>query len=642
MLAEILRELQELRAERRAGDPDARWMRLVLDNALDAITIVDPDGTIRYANHMAGRGDPTKLVGHNTLDLVPAAARTRWRDLLRSVVDTGETKTCELESVSGYAWYARLVPIKEAGRVTSILNISTDLTPLREAERELHRTEQDLGMALEAARVGLWRWNIARDELVWDQASRELFRYEGDAPLTIADYLGCVHPEDRARVSKALDHARATGEWQHVEHRVAPRDSDETRWLLARARVLTNDRGEMTDILGAAVDITTVKSLEFQLRQSQKLEAVGQLAGGIAHDFNNLILVINLSAQAAELDPSEAESSLASIRHAADRAAALARQLLAFSHRHEFTISAIDVNASIESTLRLLRRVLPETIRVDFVPEHDLLPAQADAGGLEQILTNLCINARDAMERGGRLTIATANVVVDDRYRDSHPWAQPGPYVQISVTDTGAGMSSTVHNRIFEPFFTTKEAGRGTGLGLATVYGIIKQFHGIIDVDTTVGHGTTFKVFLPSARQHPLDEEAALPGVMTGGTETLLLAEDEQIVRDVLSQLLRRAGYSVITATDGDKALATFRDHRAEISLVLLDLVMPRMAASDALEEILQTDPEMPIILSSGYADAQALAGSTREGMVLLHKPFDAGELLQAVRSAIDRRNVQR
>jgi two-component system cell cycle sensor histidine kinase/response regulator CckA len=638
VLAEILTELRALRAEQRGGDPDARWMRLVLDHAPDAITVLDPHGVVLYANHLASRGDPQQVIQRDSAELIPDESRARWRAVLRGVAESGRADSCEIESISGYVWYTRLVPITHDGSVTSILCIGTDRTDQRRAERELRRTEEDLRMALEASKVGLWRWNVERDEFVWDAASRALFEPERVGPLRIADYLRHVHPEDRPRVAAALERARTTARWEHMEHRSTPSEDGETRWVLARGRAVTNERGEVTDILGASVDITRVKNLEQQLRQSQKLEAIGQLAGGIAHDFNNLILTIDLNADIAARDTTERDRSLENIRLAAERAAALTKQLLAFGRRQAYTMSAIDVQATIEDTLRLLRRVLPETIQIDFIPAQSLPRAQADRSGLEQILTNLCLNARDAMPNGGRLTIEVENVLVNGTYQESHPWAQPGRYVLLVVSDTGCGMAPEVRDRIFEPFFTTKEPGMGTGLGLSTVYGIVKQHDGMIHVYTELGRGTTFKVYLPVAERSAAEVRPKITSEPPGGTETILVVEDEPMLREIVSRVLERAGYTIITAADGEEAFTEFCAHRGEIALVLLDSVMPRKSGVEALKEIRSVDPDVPVILSSGYTDAWAAIEPSLEGVPLLEKPYDPDELVRVVRLAIDRR----
>jgi signal transduction histidine kinase len=385
-----------------------------------------------------------------------------------------------------------------------------------------------------------------------------------------------------------------------------------------------------------------VASLEEQVRVAQKMEAVGLLAGGVAHDFNNLLQVIQ-GYTAIAIDsmtaPPERRSSLDQVRAAGERAAQLTQQLLAFGRQQTLQKIDLDLNVVIQQLLRMIRRVIGEQITVDFIPGHELGNVNADQAQMDQVLLNLCLNSRDAMPNGGRITIETENVLVNGSFRESHPWAKPGRYVLVTVSDNGCGMDRETVARIFEPFFTTKPKEKGTGLGLAVVYGVVKQHEGMIHVYSEPGKGTTFKIYVPIVTRSAASigpKHAPPPGT---GTETVLLAEDEQMVRELAQRILSKAGYRVLIAKDGAEACALFALHAQEISLVILDVVMPQLGGRDTYERLVRQRPGIPVIFCSGYAgsalSADALGNS---GAKLLAKPYGADELLGCVRTVLDNR----
>ncbi|MBI4676741.1 MAG: response regulator [Elusimicrobia bacterium] len=377
-----------------------------------------------------------------------------------------------------------------------------------------------------------------------------------------------------------------------------------------------------------------------QFRQSQKLEAVGRLAGGVAHDFNNLLTTIMgnceflLEATAAG-DPKRKD--LEEIRAAGQKAAALTRQLLAFSRKQILQLKVLDLNAVVADSERLLRRLIGEDIALRVAMGKDLPPIKADPGQIEQVVMNLAVNARDAMPRGGKLTIATSNYVVDENHPRVEFDVKPGPHVMLSVSDTGCGMDETVRPRIFEPFFTTKELGKGTGLGLSTVYGIVKQSAGCVCVQSRPGEGTTFKICFPAASgpAEPLAKEAAPRSLK--GSETILVVEDDEKVRALVKRILSSRGYLVLAAADGDEALRISAERRDAIHLVITDVVMPRMSGADLAREIRKSRPMAKVLYLSGYTDdVIAERGILKPGIRLLQKPFDADILCRRVREAIE------
>jgi len=393
-----------------------------------------------------------------------------------------------------------------------------------------------------------------------------------------------------------------------------------------------------------AGDITERKRLEEHLRHSQKMEAVGQLSGGVAHDFNNLLTVIQGHVSLIELKgnlPEHAADSLHEIAHAAARAAALTRQLLTFSREQVMQLSDLDANAVVKSLSKMLRRVVREDIALELRYAPSPLVIHADAGMIEQVLMNLVVNARDAMPAGGQLVVEVAGVAFTAEAATSQPNARPGAFVRLAVSDQGTGIPPEIRSKIFEPFFTTKEAGKGTGLGLANVYGIVQQHAGWIDLDTEVGRGTTFSVYLP---QRATATPAAAPDLfapeLAGGTETILLVEDEILVRLVVESLLTRQGYRVLTASTGAAALELWQEHRADIRLVLTDLVMPNgMSGRQLAERLVREQPDLRIIYTSGYSAEIADKNLTlKEGVNFLTKPFEAPRLTSTVRAMLDAR----
>jgi len=383
-------------------------------------------------------------------------------------------------------------------------------------------------------------------------------------------------------------------------------------------------------------------SLEEQVRVSHKMEAVGLLAGGVAHDFNNLLQVIHGYTSLA-LDPAapwpERRASLDQVKAAADRATQLTQQLLAFGRKQTLQKSDLDLNQSLSDLLRMLRRLLGEQITVDFIPGHELGNVHADRAQIDQVLLNLCLNARDALPDGGRITIETENVLVNGAFRESHPWARPGRYVLIAVSDNGVGMDKETLTHVFEPFFTTKPKGKGTGLGLSVVYGVVKQHDGMVHVYSEPGKGTTFKIYLPIVARAATAVGPKHVAPPARGSETILLAEDEPMVRELAFRILSRAGYKVIAAADGVAACATFAAHHDEIALLILDVVMPHLGGREVYERIAAQRPGIPVIFCSGYAGSALAADALHApGTHLLAKPYGADEMLQRVRSVLDRR----
>jgi two-component system cell cycle sensor histidine kinase/response regulator CckA len=441
-------------------------------------------------------------------------------------------------------------------------------------------------------------------------------------------------------VRKAMNDLGHVGTSATIELRLHTTSGD---WIVVEA-ILASILDTATDeprLLFSARDITERKRLETQLLQAQKLDSIGQLAGGVAHDFNNLLTVITGHADlvlgaAAPDDP--ARSDLEELRKAAERAAGLTRQLLAFARKQILEPRVLKLNDLVLEMDKLLRRLIGEDIELITLPAPDLGRVKVDLSQIEQVLINLAVNARDAMPDGGKLTIETRNVVLDDAYAQLRVGVSPGSYVMLAVSDTGIGMDQATQQHIFEPFFTTKAAGRGTGLGLATCYGIIKQHGGNIWVYSEVGHGSTFKIYLPCV------EEAAdpaaqpnLPHEMPRGAEVVLLVEDEPAVRNLVARVLRGQGYTVLEAGNGGEALELIQTQAGVIDLLVTDVVMPEMNGKTLADHMVRRYPEIRVLFISGYTDRAIVHhGRLEPDVTFLQKPFAPLALAQKVREALD------
>jgi two-component system cell cycle sensor histidine kinase/response regulator CckA len=523
---------------------------------------------------------------------------------------------------------------------------------LEEQARGLERVVEERTQALQQQRAFLRQvvdlnpsFIFAKDRqgrfTLVNRAVAEAYGTTVDALLGKTDADFNPNPEEVEAFRRDDEEVFVSGEDKITEEPITDA-AGQRRWLYTVKRALVGAEGVADQILGVATDITERKKAEDQLRQAQKMEAVGQLAGGVAHDFNNLLGVIIGYADLLQKDIGPQHPGmrrLEQIHKASGRAIALTRQLLAFSRKQVLQPRVLDLNAVVGEVEKMLARLIGEDIQISTVLAPQLGRVKADPGQVEQVIVNLAVNARDAMPGGGKLIIETGNVELDDNYLRHHAGARPGPHVVLAVSDTGHGMDAETLARIFEPFFTTKEQGKGTGLGLSTVYGIVKQSGGYVMVYSEPGRGTTFRVYLPRVEEAAEDvTDAPAPSEPPPAMgETILLAEDAEALRSMIREILEEGGYTVVEGGNAEEALAAARAHQGPIHLMLSDVVMPRMGGRDLATEVEAIRPGLRVLYMSGYTDEAIVHhGVLDAGTHFLPKPFTADGLLRKIRSVLD------
>jgi len=552
---------------------------------------------------------------------------------------------------------------RPGGSVDYFLALVEDITERKDAETRLMQRDRQLLESQTVAQIGSWELDVSTHTLVWSAEQYRLLGLEPESVLpTFEFFLGFLFPGDQTIMRDLSRRTLETGEPMSLDHRITRADGS-VRWFITRGEGVLDASGKPTRLRGTTQDITKRKDAEVALMESrettelaykelkreveqraiaeekfvqtQKMEAIGRLSGGVAHDFNNLLTVILGHVgilEMRELD-SEVEESVGEIRHACERAANLTRQLLLFARRETMRMRRVDLNSTLAETIKMLRRILGEDVYIDFRPSPEPLIVLADAGMLDQVLMNLAVNARDAMPQGGRLQIETTITEFSLEAAQQKDHASVGPFATLSVTDSGTGIPADILPKIFEPFFSTKDVGKGTGLGLATVFGIVEHHRGWIDAHSAVGHGTTFRVYLPLVNAEADAIVKAQPENVQGGTETILLVEDEPSIRSTTKRYLKGLGYEVLSAGTGADAMKIFADRKRDISLLLTDIFMPGgMSGVELSGRLIEQKPEIAVIYSSGYSD-MLLGGdlSLKEGDNFLAKPFSLASVGQTV-----------
>jgi SSS family transporter len=533
----------------------------------------------------------------------------------------------------------------EIGELTKEFNVMAGR--IREQMSTIKSVEKRFRLVAEAANDVIYDWWFPDDTVEWAATTKGIFGYLPDEIGPSSQWwMGRIHPDDRAVVNAKVEECLRLNKDFLGEYRFRRRDGS---YALVRDNglMVLGEDGRAIRMVGTLKDVTNEREMEAQLRQAQKMEAVGQLAGGIAHDFNNILTGIlgNLSLAMMHLGQGHpVKEFLKSAEQAGRRAAELTRQLLAFGRRSMSQPREVFLPSLVEEAVGLLRRTIDPRIVIHLEEQPAVWPVRADPTQMHQILMNLGVNARDAMPEGGRLLIDLANVTIDAAYCASHPYARPGRYVCLAVSDTGVGMDEATREHIFDPFFTTKEVGKGTGLGLAMIYGIVKQHEGWVTVDSGLGRGTTFYVYLPAAPEALIEPEIGHWGgpKPLGGRECLLVVDDDEAIRSFAREFLASYGYTVLLAEDGEAALQVLNAHEGRIELVVLDLTMPKLNGRQVLQKLRTGGHQIPVILSSGYmADGavQDLIG-LGQAQAFVAKPYSPEELLRKVRGLLDHPHV--
>jgi two-component system, cell cycle sensor histidine kinase and response regulator CckA len=618
--------------------PVEQLLHAVMENAPDFIivTSADLEARIQYINRLAPGFEMKHVLGAPALDFFPPESRKRALESIETVLATGGPASYEIRAAGPHGaitdYYTRIAPITEAGQIRAILIIASDLTPLKSAERSLRESEEKLRIAVAATSMGIWSWDLGSEEVIWDERMYTIFGRPQRERIRVEDAIASVHPDDRSRAEEQAARTRESGVFSDFECRIVQPDG-EIRWILAMGTMHTDASGTAR-LLGGVLDMTDRRRLEEQLLLAQKMESIGRLAGGIAHDFNNLLTaIVGYTSLVSQQLPSESEmrQDLDRALAASARATRLTQQLLAVGRRQIITPRATNLNEVVRGSTELIEHVIGENYTLEIALDDRLWPVMIDRGQFEQVITNLVLNARDAMSEGGVIRIVTDNVTIV-----GHPEIPRGDYVRFAVTDRGAGIAEEIRGQVFEPFFTTKGKGKGTGLGLAIVRGVVEQNRGHVLFESAPGEGTTFSVFVPRALSE-VEPHAATFRKPPAGTETILLVEDDLLVRPLAVRMLAQLGYRVFEASSGEEALALASRHEQEIDLLVTDVVMPDMSGPRLAELLLKERSKLRILFVSGYTEEAIVRhGVLEKGVHFLHKPYEAASLARRVREVLD------
>jgi PAS domain S-box-containing protein len=636
----------------------------LLETLPDAIVAVDHSGTIVQINSQTQElfgYDRDQLIGQKIEMLVPDRYRRQHQHHRKNFAEVPKTRRMGADldlygrrrNGSEFPVEISLSPVStEQG--TFVLSAIRDISDRKRIAEELRRANEELHRKT-AEQLGEYRARLAsiidssEDAILskdlngiitsWNRGAEHTYGYAPEE--AIGKHISLLTPSDRTEEIPEI--LGKIGRGETVDHHESVRVTKDGRQL--NVSISVSPLRDTTDkIVGASViarDITAQKRSEGQLRQAQKMEAIGRLAGGVAHDFNNILGIINACTEFLRdrIDPA-AEPSLyvENIKKASDRGRALTKQLLAFSRTSAIQPRVLDLNERLRDISKLLRPLLGDDVEILIVPKSASAVIEADPGQLDQIVVNLAVNARDAMPRGGKFILETGLVKLDEDFAEQHQAMAAGKYILLTVSDTGTGMDETTISRIFEPFFTTKGTGKGTGLGLATVYGIVKQSAGHILVYSEPGHGTTFKIYLPSAEHKiGIGSDAEVETVSPKRrAATILLVEDDDIMRSLTRQLLQEHGYTVVEADDGKSALEWAESHPIPVDLLLTDVVMRRMSGPELVERLHASRPDLKVVYMSGYTgELIAEREMVKRGITLLEKPFTRTALLNTIHASL-------
>jgi PAS domain S-box-containing protein len=627
---------RDVTLEKQAHEAVAR-LAAIVSSSSDAIVGKTLDGIVTSWNAAAERSfgySASEMIGQSVYKLIPEELHESERAILKRLRQGEVVELIESERIrkdGGRIWISLSVsPIRDSsGVIIGAASVKRDITERKKAEAELRQNQEQLWLAHQAARMGTWRWDVGTNILRWDDGLRELYGLgPSDAVSGYDDFLARVHPDDRERVGQSVQQALAGSGTLDYEFRIVLPDG-RVRWLADLGRVTTDPTGTPLYIAGVCLDVTERKTVEEHLRDTQRLQAVGQLAGGIAHEANNQMSVVLGAAQfllrRPDLAP-QAREDVEYIRQAAERTASITQQLLAFSRRQLLQLQDVDLNRLVQSIEPVLRRSLAENHELAVRLGLRAGLVRADPRQLEQVLLNLTLNARDAMPAGGRLSIETcdATISAEDTGGDrSAP--PPGTYAVVVVKDAGSGMDQATLQRAFEPFFTTKAVGEGSGLGLSVVHGIVNQTGGYIRVDSKPGKGATFELYFPLASAGRTSGPAAASDpVPASPGRVALVVEDDALVRSMAVRGLLEAGYTALEAADGRAALEMVRSHQGRLDVVITDIGMPELDGYGLAKRLQAERPDLAVVFISGYGDAEPVTP-------FLQKPFAPDALVRMV-----------
>ncbi len=655
----IVRDITQRRRDEEELYRSRQMLQLVLDNIPQRVFWKDRECRYLGANRSFAKDaevdDPQELIGRTDDEMPWRVNAEHFRADDREVMESGRPKLSfeePMDRPDGTRTWMRTSKaplVDQQGQVFGVLGTFEDITAQKQAAEALRQSEERYRIATENTGQLIYDLNTETGEFSWAGAVEALTGYSPEefAHVNVATLAEMIHPDDSLRVSEALSMAMQQGTGFHAEYRLRRRNGSYIP-IEDTGAFVSGGEGQPIHMFGAMKDISERMQVqeerqraEERLRQAAKMEAIGRLAGGVAHDFNNILTGI---VGYAELlmdsldgsDPMLAEVS--EIHRAAGRAASLTAQLLAFSRRQIIDPRVLDLNELVNSSSRMIERLIGEDVHLSLAFGDNLGRVRADRGQIEQVLVNLAINARDAMAQGGRLTIETANVELNQAFCAKYPDATPGPYVMLSVADTGVGMSPETLEHLFEPFFTTKERGRGTGLGLSTVYGIARQNGGLVTAHSELGRGSIFRLYLPRVASESEEQAPSTGRTLPSGRETVLLVEDEEVVRTLANKILSRQGYRVTVATDGAQACEIAEETNGHFDLLLTDVIMPGMNGKQLYERLRANQPDLKVLYMSGYTEETiAHRGLLEPGTNFVQKPFSLETLTRRVREVLDK-----